>query len=107
MRTITLITTGVKTNFFSDPPVVEIPETSSYYPIRDFIHGLNDGRLQANAISARQYAAKVVREVEKGSAGPVWAGTDAQMSRFGVWLSPQWLFVSLRFLSPPPCIVTV
>jgi 1-acylglycerone phosphate reductase len=57
---ITLVTCAVKTNFFDGYHGAELPETSNYSDIRDFIHNLTDGRLQAKAISSRQYAIKVV-----------------------------------------------
>ncbi|KAI9867944.1 MAG: hypothetical protein M1813_007766 [Trichoglossum hirsutum] len=94
VRTITLITFSVKTNFFDGDNRTEIPETSNYFEIRDFIHGLTDGRLQASGISTRQFATKVVREVEKGAVGKVWAGGDAFVARWGWWLSPQFVRVS-------------
>lgn len=96
VRTITLVTCAVKTNFFGDYHGAEVPETSNYADIRDFIHNLTDGRLQANAISSRQYAIKVVREVEKGTVGTVWAGTDALSARLASWMLPQSLLVSLE-----------
>jgi len=85
VRTITLVTCALKTNAFNNYHGVELPETSNYYDIRDFIHTLTDGRLQATAISSRQYAIKIVREVEKGTVGTVWAGTDALLSRLACW----------------------
>lgn len=94
VRTITLVTCAVKSNFFNDYHGAELPETSNYTEIREFIHNLTDGRLQANAISSRQYAIKVVREVEKGTVGTVWAGTDAFFTRLAWWLSPQSVLVS-------------
>ncbi|TVY24502.1 Short-chain dehydrogenase cctT [Lachnellula hyalina] len=92
VRTITLVTCAVKTNFFADYHPAELPETSKYSDIRDFIHNLTDGRMQRKAISSREYAISVVREVEKGTVGTVWAGTDASMARLAWWLSPQWIF---------------
>lgn len=94
VRTITLLTCAVKTNFFNDH-VTELPSTSNYSEIKEFIRNISDGRLQANAISPRQYAVKVVREVEKGTAGIVWAGTDSFIVRWAFWLSPPSVFVSL------------
>ncbi|KPM42837.1 hypothetical protein AK830_g3728 [Neonectria ditissima] len=89
VRTITLITCAVKTNFFADYHHAELPETSKYYGIRDFIQRISDGHLQSNAISASQYATHVVRVVEKGTVGTVWAGTDAGLARLAIWLSPR------------------
>ncbi|KAJ9419929.1 hypothetical protein FOXG_16058 [Fusarium oxysporum f. sp. lycopersici 4287] len=65
---------------------------SAYFEIRDFIHGLVDGRMQENGISAKQYATKVVGEVEKGTGGVVWAGKDASILRLLSWLLPQSVF---------------
>ncbi|KAH6898234.1 short-chain dehydrogenase/reductase [Thelonectria olida] len=94
VRTVTLVTCAVKTEFFSNYHGAELPEASRYFKIRDFIYGLRDGRLQAGAISSRQYATKVVREVERGTVGTVWAGTNAFLARLTWWLSPQPILVS-------------
>src|SRR4051812_8071822 len=97
MRTITLITMGVKTDAFTRPDrkPAEIPDDSRYVGIRDLIVGIGDGRLQNGAISARQYATNVVHEVERGAFGTVWAGTHAFMGRLALWLAPKSVFVSL------------
>ena len=100
VRTITLVTLAVKTNAQTNHRRFELPETSYYYKIRDFIHRLTDGSMQEGAITPRQYATKVVREVEKGTSGPVWAGTHAFTGRWGWWLSPQSVKVSSCFRSP-------
>lgn len=94
VRTITLITCAVKTEFFENNHAVELPETSRYFEIRDFVRDISDGRLQANAISSRQYATKVVQQVEKGAVGTVWAGTNATLLKWLWWLSPQYVSVS-------------
>jgi 1-acylglycerone phosphate reductase len=93
VRTITLITFAVKTNAMTNHHQTEVPETSYYYRIRDFIYRLTDGSMQEGAITPRQYASKVVREVEKGTSGPVWAGAHATSGRWGWWLSPQFIKV--------------
>ncbi|PNP54780.1 hypothetical protein FNYG_15610 [Fusarium nygamai] len=92
IRTITLLTSAVKTNFFPEHPAADIPDNSQYFEIKDFIHGLVDGRMQENGISAKQYATKVVGEVEKGTVGVVWAGKDASILRLLSWLLPQSVF---------------
>ncbi|KAI2602159.1 short-chain dehydrogenase/reductase [Hypoxylon sp. NC1633] len=94
VRTITLMTTAVKTEFQSNNQPEELPQSSRYAHVRDFIYHATDG-LQDGAISARQYAIKVVREVEKGTSGPVWAGTNASMLRYALWLSPQFVLDKL------------
>jgi 1-acylglycerone phosphate reductase len=94
VRTVTLVTCAVKSNAFNDFHGPELPETSNYNRIRDFIHTLTDGSLQATAISSRQYATKVVREIDTGAVGKVWAGTHAFSSRILLWLAPQSLLVN-------------
>lgn len=85
----------MKTNFFAEHPPAHVPDNSRYIEVRDLIDGLTDGRMQENGITAEQYATEVVKEVEKGTVGPVWAGKDAGIFRL-VWsLSPQSVFVSL------------
>ena len=97
VRTITLITSGVKTNAFSENRAVELPETSHYFGVQDFLRGLGDGQLQADAMDASVYAAKVVQHVEGGAVGPIWLGKDALLARLGWWLSPRSVFVSFLF----------
>lgn len=50
--------------------------------------------MQEGAITPKQYATIVIREVEKGTSGVVWAGAHASITRFGWWLSPQFVKVS-------------
>ena len=95
VRTITLVTLAVKTDAFSRDLRTEIAKNSNYFEIKDFIHGLTDGQLQASGISTRQFATRIVREVEKGTAGPVWAGAYASILRLGWWMSPQFIRVSV------------
>lgn len=85
-----------KPTFFSEHHAADVPDYSQYFEIRDFIHGLVDGRMQENGISAKQYATKVVGEVEKGTGGVVWAGKDASILRLLSWLLPQSVFVRLE-----------
>lgn len=99
VRTITLITCAVKTKGFDEYKAPELPVASRYTGIRDFIYSLSDGHLQDNAISARQYALEVVREVKEGSVGTVWVGTDAFFARLGSAILPQSVFVRLSILS--------
>lgn len=102
VRTITLVTCAVKTNFFAEYHPAELPDSSQYSDIRDFIRNLTDGRMQGNAISSREYAIRVVREIEKGTVGTVWAGTDAFMARLAWWLSPRSAFVSFGSIMSSP-----
>ena len=95
VRTITLVTCAVKTNFFHTYQQVNLPENSRYTEVADLIRKSSDGRMQANAITAEQYAANVVRQIDKKSTvGPVWAGTSALMVRIALWLSPRPILVS-------------
>jgi 1-acylglycerone phosphate reductase len=93
VRVITLITTGVRTQFFSAPMVTPLPETSPYHPVREFVASMADGRLQKNAISAEEYAVSVVKAVESGRTGILWAGSDSYMGLF-MGLLPQFVVVS-------------
>ena len=102
VRTITLITSGVKTNAFSENRAVELPETSHYFGVQDFLRGLGDGQLQSDAMDASVYAAKVVQHVEGGAVGPIWLGKDALLARLGWWLSPRSVFVSFLFNPSSP-----
>ncbi|SPN99134.1 related to 1-Acyl dihydroxyacetone phosphate reductase and related dehydrogenases [Cephalotrichum gorgonifer] len=92
VRTITLITTGVKSNAFVEPKTFEFPDNSPYRGLQDLARDLNNGMLQDGAMNTRQYAAKVVRTIESGAVGQVWVGKDAFAARLGWWLSPQWVF---------------
>ncbi|KAI2635644.1 short-chain dehydrogenase/reductase [Hypomontagnella submonticulosa] len=92
VRTITLITCAVKTDSFDRHEHAELPDSSYYSDIRDFFRSIGDGRLQKGAISPRQYATKVVQEIERGAVGQVWAGTSAPLLHLLWRFSPQWAF---------------
>jgi short-subunit dehydrogenase len=96
VRTITLLTCAVKTNFFENYQEVTLPDTSKYHGIQDFLRTLTNGSMQAKAISSKQYATKVVQEVDRGATGTVWAGTDAFSARMVVALSPNSVIVSFE-----------
>ncbi|KAH9217774.1 short-chain dehydrogenase/reductase [Leptodontidium sp. 2 PMI_412] len=91
VRTITLVTMGVKSNSDSKPDHIDVPEASYYFPIRSLVHGVLDGHLKAGGITTREYATQVVRAVEKGSTGMVWAGGNASLVSWAWFLSPQFV----------------
>lgn len=94
VRTLTLVTTSVKTPAFDNIPKPKIPEKSYYYVIRDYLDRLTDGRLQEGAPSTRTYGLKVVAEIAKGTTGEIWVGKDAGINRWASKWLPQSLFVS-------------
>lgn len=94
VRTITLLTSGVKTHAFNDYQPDEIPRTSRYFEIRKLIYGLSDGHLQESGTNPREFSIKVVQEVEKGTSGIVRGGAGASAIKWISWLAPQWVFVS-------------
>ncbi|KAL6248137.1 hypothetical protein RBB50_004392 [Rhinocladiella similis] len=94
VRTITLISGGVKTKFFDNNQAARLPDGSFYENEKEFIYGLSDGRLQASAVNSKDYAHKVVREVEKGTSGKLWVGSGAGGAQYAVRLLPQWILVS-------------
>ncbi|KAH9905447.1 short-chain dehydrogenase/reductase [Xylariomycetidae sp. FL2044] len=99
VRVITLVTGAVNTKIktgssSSSPPSStaeppELPEGSYYRGVRHVMTKMAGGSLQDGAISPRQYALQVVRDVEKGANGVIWAGTNATFNRLAYWLSPQ------------------
>jgi len=97
VRTINLATGAVKTNAFENIVHNTVPEKSYYAGVRDFIHDLGDGRLQAGAMDSKLYASKVVREVERGSSGKLWIGGSASAARWALWLLPQSIIVSVLY----------
>lgn len=98
VRTLTLVTGGVKSNAFVNLKPIEIPENSYYSGIRDWIKARGDGQVQESGITATQYGMKVVREVEKGTTGKLWVGAGAASARYGSWLLPDSMMVSLSSL---------
>ncbi|KAH7420240.1 short-chain dehydrogenase/reductase [Cadophora sp. MPI-SDFR-AT-0126] len=91
VRTITLITLGVKSTSDTTPNEVDIPETSPYFPIRSLIHSVLDGHLKTGGITTTEYAKQVVWRVEKGTSGMVWAGGNASLVSWVWYLSPQFV----------------
>ena len=93
IRTLTLVTTAVKSNAFANLKPIDIPEKSYYYSIREYIRETSDGRMQKDGISAKQYGVKVVREVENGTTGKCWIGGGAASARYGAALLPDSIIV--------------
>ncbi|KAI6081427.1 short-chain dehydrogenase/reductase [Hypoxylon rubiginosum] len=92
VRTLTLITTGVKTHAFDNIERPKVPESSYYYVIRDYIVRMSDGRLQEGAPDTRTYALKVVGAVQKGTTGEIWVGKDASINHWALRLLPSSVF---------------
>ena len=97
VRTLTLITTSVKTRGFENVEMPKVPETSYYYVIRDYVYRLADGRLQDGAQDPLTYGLKVASEVDKGTVGEIWVGKDAGMNYWAWKLLPKSVFVSFRW----------
>ena len=97
VRTLTLITTSVKTPAFDNVEMPKVPESSYYYVIRDYVYRLADGRLQDGAPDPLTYGLKVVSEVDKGTVGEIWVGKDAGMNHWAWKLLPKSVFVSFRW----------
>ncbi|KAI0124992.1 short-chain dehydrogenase/reductase [Xylariales sp. AK1849] len=95
VRTITLITTSVKTPAFSNVAMPKIPEASYYYVIRDYIYRLADGRLQEGAPDPLTYGLRVVKEIDNGTVGEIWVGKDAGMNHWAWKLLPSSVFDSM------------
>jgi 1-acylglycerone phosphate reductase len=95
IRTMTLITTSVKTPAFDNIDKPKVPETSYYYVIREYLERLADGRLQEGAPDTRTYAINVIGEIERGVIGEVWVGKDANINHWALRLLPKRIFVSL------------
>ncbi|KAE9366375.1 short-chain dehydrogenase/reductase [Stipitochalara longipes BDJ] len=89
VRTLTLMTSGVKSSFFVNFKPTPVPESSYYYGIRDFIMGLGDGRLQDDAMGAEEWAGMVVTAVEKGKTGKYWPGRTSWSANLMLRLLPQ------------------
>ena len=103
VRTLTLVTAGVKSNVFSNMNHPLLPETSYYYGIRDYFNEQFEGKMQDGGITARDFGFKVVKQVDKGTTGKFWVGGGAAGARYGSWLLPDWVMVSAfpRQMLPP------
>ncbi|KAK8009348.1 hypothetical protein PG991_011899 [Apiospora marii] len=95
VRTVTLVTTSVKTPGFDNVQMPRIPEDSYYYIIRDYLYGLADGRLQEGAPDPLTYGLEVVKAIDAGGTGEVWVGKDASMNRWSFKLLPKSVFESV------------
>ncbi|KAK8057614.1 short-chain dehydrogenase/reductase [Apiospora saccharicola] len=93
IRTLTLITCGVKTKAFDGVEAPRLPAVSYYRSIGGYLGKLTDGRLQSEAMDARRYARDVVRHVERGAVGEVWVGKNAGVARLA-WLVLPWSAIS-------------
>ncbi|KAI4871002.1 short-chain dehydrogenase/reductase [Hypoxylon rubiginosum] len=95
VRTVTLVTTSVKTPAFENVTMPRIPETSYYYVIRDYLYRLGGGQLQEGAPDPLTYGLGVVKAIEAGKVGEVWVGKDAGMNHWSWKLLPKSTFDSM------------
>ena len=100
VRTITLNTCATKSNFFAEREKIELAESSYYFEVQHLMRDLTDGRMQAKAMPAKQYATKVVNDVESGAAGQIWVGKDATMNKYSLLFSPQSMIVRTSGSAP-------
>lgn len=98
VRTITLMTGGVKTKFFDNYIQRQVPETSYYIGAKDAIQKMGDGSLQDSGVDRYAYASKVVQAVERKESGKLWVGGGAVPAKWALWLLPQWGVVSILLL---------
>ena len=103
VRTVTLVTTGVKSNVFANLTPPQIPESSYYRGLQGYVDEQCDGRMQASGITAKQFGDRVVREVERGTTGKFWIGGGAASARYAVRLLPGWMMVSPHLRVNVPC----
>lgn len=94
IRTLTLPTGAVKTQWFSNLNPMPLPENSYYSGIQDFLQDKADGKVLTGGISPEECAIGIVREVERGTTGKYWVGGGVMLIRFVNWALPQWITVS-------------
>ncbi|KAI8622989.1 short-chain dehydrogenase/reductase [Xylariaceae sp. FL1651] len=95
VRSMTLVTTSVKTPAFENVTMPKVPENSYYYVIRDYVARLGSGVLQEGAPDPVTYGHSVVKAIEAGKIGEVWVGKDASMNHWSWKLLPKSMFDSV------------
>ena len=93
VRTLTLVTTGVKSNAWANLSPPKLPESSYYRRLQAYLEEQSDGRMQASGITSKAFGGKVVREVERGTTGKFWVGGGAASARYAVGMLPGWMMV--------------
>ncbi|KAI1269317.1 short-chain dehydrogenase/reductase [Xylariaceae sp. FL1019] len=93
VRVITIMTGGVKTGIGNKIPQVKLPSTSYYHGVQDYINGKNSGGAPSLE-DPSQYATSVLRTIETGANGLIWAGSGAGSARW-IKFVPQGLVDSL------------
>jgi 1-acylglycerone phosphate reductase len=81
VKVVTIVTGGVKSNFFDNAAVIPVPESSPYFPIREaiekrtFLAGHKD-------MPGDEYAKKVVNDLLSGPRPLLWRGALATLIWF-------------------------
>ncbi|KAH7009222.1 uncharacterized protein B0I36DRAFT_257953 [Microdochium trichocladiopsis] len=94
VRTITLMTGGIATSFFSNMRTLPIPESSNYYGIKSIIEENPDQN--PYGMEPKAFATQLLRHVERGASGKIWLGGGVAMARMLLWLSPSSAVVSIH-----------
>lgn len=90
---MTLVTGGIATNFFVNMQTLIFPENSYYKPIKEIIEEVPEEN--PYGVNPNAFAQDIVRRVERGANGKQWVGGGAGVARFGSWLLPQGVIVSI------------
>jgi 1-acylglycerone phosphate reductase len=88
VRTITLVSGGIATNFMARlSEGAKLPETSHYLAVKDVVEHVPSEN--PYGVKPEAFANDLVKLVEKGSTGKIWLGGGVAVARPALWLLPQ------------------
>lgn len=96
VRTITLMTGGIATNFMANLQTLALPESSFYTSIKDLIQ--DKPEQNPYGIKPEVFARQLLQKVESGATGKVWLGGGVGIVRACLWLLPSGMIVSFSVL---------
>jgi short-subunit dehydrogenase len=94
VKVITIITGKVESNFASNNAFGDLPPTSRYLGIKDYIAAkVVGGKNPPPGMSPENYAQRVVSDILGGATGKVWRGAFASIVRVLSLLLPSFVVV--------------
>ncbi|KXT09906.1 hypothetical protein AC579_9496 [Pseudocercospora musae] len=95
VRVVSVVTGVVASNFHDKQQFPELPASSYYRPIWEFLKERATGKqIEKDAMDADEYARKVVRLVDRGANGKIYVGGLAYLLKWVVWWLPSAIVVS-------------
>lgn len=95
VKLVTVMTGYIDTKFFDNAPEFHLPPNSLYKPVESNIADAGPGKNKVKKMDVDVFAERVVKDILRGTSGPIWRGSMSSVCKFVASYVPTFLLVSL------------